>query len=108
MNVRVGLEILLYVSDAVFNLVTVVDVYVPRMWAGSFVDLNDGAKEVLNTHTALEGCGNQRHAEECSQCVEIDMVASVLEFVVHVQCSDEPQVHVNKLCGEIKVAFQVG
>ena len=97
-----------HVGNAVFNLMTVVDMQVTGRLAGALVYLDDGSEEFFHTLAALKRSGYHRHTEKTTECVEIEMVATTLEFVVHVQGADHADVHVDKLGGEVEIALDVG
>jgi len=83
----IGLQVFLNVCDAVLDLVPVVDVQVARELAGALIDLDDGAEQVFHALSALKRCGNHWHTKQGAQCVEVNLVATVLELVVHIECA---------------------
>ena len=106
-DVLVGLQVFLYVTDALLNLVTVVDVQVSRLAAGALIHLDDGFEEFFHTHAALERGGNHRDSEECRQRLYVHRVASSLKLVEHIEGAYHLYVHVHQLGGQIEVALQV-
>ena len=103
----VGLQVALYVADAVLYLVSVVDVQVAGGLVGVFVDLYDGLEQVFHAFAALERGGHHRHAEQGGENLAVHVVAAALKLVVHVQGAHHAQVHVQKLGGQIEVALNV-
>ncbi len=106
-DMLVGLKVLLDVRDTVFNFVAVVDMQVARELAGALVNLNYGAEEFLYTHTVFERCWYHRCTKQGAEGVEINVVATALKLVVHVERAHHAHVHIYKLGGEIEVALKV-
>ena len=104
----VGLQELLYVSDAILYLVSIVDMQVTSLTAAAFIDLNDGAEEFLHAGTVLKRSGHHGHTEQRAERLQVDMVATAFEFVIHIQGTHKSDVHIDKLCRQVEVAFQVG
>ena len=107
-DMLIGLQVFLDVGDTVLNLVPVVDVQVSRGLVGALIHLDDGLEELLHTVAVLERGGNHRHTEETAQHLEVEMVATTLELIIHVQGADHADVYVHQLRGEIEVALDVG
>ena len=97
----------LQLSDAVLDFVSVVDVDVAGLARSAFIDLNDGAEQFLNARTVFERRGNQWHSEERAQRRQIDVVAAPLELVVHIECADNRDVHIDQLRRQIEVSLDV-
>ena len=89
-DMLVGLQKLLYLTDAAFYLVTVVDVQVAEVLAGSLVHLDDRTEQLLHAHAALERRGHHRHAKEAAQPVKVYAVTTSFELIVHVQRTHHP------------------
>ena len=106
-DVLVGLQVLLYFTDTVLNLMTIVNVDMASVGIGILIDLDDHAKEILDTHAALERRGHHRHTKEGAQCRQVYLVATTFKLVVHIQGAHQTEVHVDKLRRQIEVAFQV-
>ena len=107
-DVLVGLEVALDVKDAVLNLVAVVDVDMAVVAAGALIDLDDGAEEILDAHARAERGGHHGGAEESGQHLQVDVIATAFELVVHIEGADDAEVHVDKLGGQVEVALEVG
>ena len=107
-DMLVGLEVFLDVGNAVFYLVTVVDMQVTGRLAGALVYLDDSSEEFFHALAALKRSGYHRHTEKTTEGIEVEMVATPLEFVVHVQGADHAYVHVDELGGEVEIALEVG
>ena len=110
-DMRLLLEVLLYILDAMLYLMTVVDVdmaVVAVLILGTFVYLNDFMKQFLHAFAGFEHRGHHRHAEQLRQPVEVHIVAASLGLVKHIECHDDTQVHVHDLRGEVEVALEVG
>ena len=104
------LQVLLDFLDAMFYLVAVVDVHMAVVRVVVLVALihaDDGLEEFLHTTAVGEDGGHHGHTEEASQAVGVDMVASLLGLVKHVEGAHHAHVHVYELGGEIEVALQV-
>ena len=75
-QVLIGLQELLDMRDAVFYLVAIVDVDVPRLRIHALIDLNDSVEEFLYTASALERCRHHRDTEQRGERVEVHVVAA--------------------------------
>ena len=73
----------------------------------ALIHTDDGLEEFLHTTAVGEDGGYHGHTEEASQTVGVDMVASLLGLVKHVEGAHHAHVHVYELGGEIEVALQV-
>ena len=96
--------------DAVFYLVSVVDVDVAIVGIGAFASLvhfDDGVEELVYASAVLEDGRNHRYSEEFAQLVVVDVVASFLGLVEHIESAHHADVHIDELSGEIEVALQV-
>ena len=93
----VGLQELLYLADAVLNLVTIVDMDVARGTLRVLIHLDDGLEQLLHAHARLERRGHHRHAEERGKRLQVYLVAPALELVVHIQGTDHAHIHVDEL-----------
>ena len=107
-DMLVGLQVFLDMTDAVLDLVAVVDVQVAEVLAGTLIHLDDGAEEFLHARTVLKRRGDHRHTEEVTERLDIHLVTAPLELVVHVQRAYHADVHIHELGGEVEVALQVG
>ena len=110
-QVGVGLEIVLYAGDAVFYLVSVVDVYVAVVRVlvlVGLVEVYHRAEQLFHAAPRGEHRGHHRHPEEAAQLVVVHVVAPLLGLVKHVQGAHHAQVHVDELRGEVEVALEVG
>ena len=109
---QIGLEfqVLLYLADAVFNFVSVVDVDVAEVdffVFCSLIELYDLVEELFHAHSRGERCGHHGHSEQFGQAVVVDVVATFFGLVKHVEGHYHAYVHVYELCGEVEVALQV-
>ena len=107
MNRGVRLQVLLDVAYAVFYLVTIVDVQVSRRLAGAFIHLYHRLEQPLHTHSALERRGHHRRTEQRLQHLQVQLVASFLKLIIHVQRTHYRQVHVHQLGGQVEVTLYV-
>ena len=104
-------QVFLYLLNAVFYLVSVVDVDVPVVGVlilGALISLDDGLEQFGHSLARGEDCGHHRHAEQARERVNVDVVAASLGLVKHVQGAHHAQVHVDELRGEVEVALEVG
>ena len=97
---------------------TVVDVYVSVELAtgrhrqtvgclGLFVNCYDGTEQVFHPTSSLEDSRYDRCSEEFTYLFVVHIVATFLSFVEHIEGAHHSQVHVDELCGEIQVTFEV-
>ena len=73
----------------------------------SLVGCDDFSEELVDAPTGGEHRGNHWHAEQFGQFLVVDVVASLLGFVEHVQCTNHAEMHVDELGSEIEIAFQI-
>ena len=57
--------------------------------------------------TRLEYRRHHRNTKELTELAVVKTVAPVLKLIVHIQRTYHAQVHIHKLCGEIKVTFKI-
>ena len=96
--------------DTVLYLMSVVDVDMAIVSAGIFlalVEFDDGLEEIIHASAIGEDCRNHRDTEEFAQLVVVDVIATFLGFIKHVEGADHADVHVYQLGGEIEVALQI-
>ena len=67
-----------------------------------------GVEEFGDSLAVAADCRADRHAEQVSQLLDVDAVATGLKLVVHVQGHHHRQVHVDELGGKVEVALDVG
>ena len=104
------LQIFLDMFDAMFYLMSVVDVDMAIVSAGiflAFVEFDDGLEELVHASAIGEDGRNHRDTEEFAQFVVVDVIATLLGFIKHVEGADHADVHVYQLGGEIEIALQV-
>ena len=91
---------LLNFGDTVLQFVSVVDVNVSvqRLVALlSLVVLYHCAEQILHASARFEYRRHHRNTEKGAQLLEVDVVATVLHLVVHIQCAHHRYVHINEL-----------
>ena len=104
------LQILLDMLDTMFYLMSVVDVDMAIVSAGiflAFVEFDDGLEELVHASAIGEDGRNHRDTEEFAQFVVVDVIATLLGFIKHIEGADHADVHIYQLCGEIEIALQV-
>ena len=106
-DMLIGLQVFLDVRDTILNLVSVVNMQVARELTGSLVYLNHRTKQFFDTHAILEGCGYHRCTKQGAEGIEIDMIATTLKLIVHIQGTHHADVHIHQLCGEVEVTFNI-
>ena len=74
----------------------------------ALIDFDDGIEQRVDAGSVPADGRTDRHAEQPAQLVDVEAVAFLLQFVVHVQRHHHPEVHVDELGGQVEVAFQVG
>ena len=107
----VTFQVALDAADAVLDFVAVVDVnvtVVEIVALAAFKNMYHLLQQALQSPTRLERGGNHRHTHQRAQRVDVETVATALQFIVHVQGTHHPQVHIHELGGEIEVALNVG
>ena len=73
----------------------------------SFVDVYDDVEEGLDSFARAEDGRYHRDAEQFAQFGVVEVVPSALDLVEHVEGADHSEVHVDELCGEVEVPFEV-
>ena len=73
----------------------------------TFVKVDDDVEEGLDAPSRLEDGGYHWYAEQLTELLIVDGIASLLKLVVHIQRANHARVHVDELCGEIEVALKV-
>ena len=104
------LQIFLDMLDTMFYLMSVVDVDMAIVSAGiflAFVEFDDGLEELVHASAIGEDGRNHRDTEEFAQFVVVDVIATLLGFIKHIEGADHADVHIYQLCGEIEIALQV-
>ena len=75
---------------------------------GMLVDLDDGVEQFRDTPAVAAHRRADGHAQQASQLLRVQLVAFVLQLVVHVQGHHGPEVHVDDLRRQVQVPFNVG
>ena len=101
------LHILVPSLHVVHHLVSHLLAYVLRYIVATLVTLDDDVEELLDARPCASYGRHYRHPDQFAQLLVVQLVATALQLVVHVQCHHHHHVHVDKLCGEVQVSFQV-
>ena len=72
------------------------------------INLYDSVEQLWNTCSVAAHCRADRHTEKITELFYIQLIALVLEFIVHVQRHNDPEVHVNDLGGQVQVSLNIG
>ena len=107
-QVLVSLEETLDMRDSIFYFMAIVNMDVTRLRMTPLKNLDDGMKQLFDTRSVLEGGRHERHAEEGGEGVELDVVATPLELIVHIQGADDTQVHIYELRRQVEIALDIG
>ena len=103
----ISLEVFLDMCDTVFYFMAIVDMQVTCSLACTLIYLNDSLEELLYSITILKLCGYHRHTKQLAQCLDVNIVASSLKLIIHVQGTNHTYVHIHQLSGEIEVTFKI-
>ncbi len=104
------LQILLDMFDAVFYLMSMVDVDMAIVRIGvllALIELDDGIEELVHASTVGKDGRNHGESEELAELVVVDVVATFLSLVKHVEGAHHADVHVYQLGGEVEIALQI-
>ena len=104
------LQVILYLGNAVLYLMTMLDVDVAEVGVGtlrSLIHLNHLMEEFLHTATRGEHRGLHGHTKEARQGIEVDVVASLLRLVKHIEGHHHTNVHIDELGGQVEIALEV-
>ena len=74
---------------------------------GPLIQADDDVEQVVDASSRPADSRHDRHAQQFAQPVDVEFVSAVLQRVEHVEGDDHAHVHVDELCGEVEVAFQV-
>ena len=72
------------------------------------VNLDNRVEQLRDALSVAAHGGAHGHAQQPAQLLDIQLVAFVLKFIVHVQRHHGAQVHVDELGGQVQVALDVG
>ena len=97
-----------YPFNAFFEFSAMIDMYMAgKPGVAVRVYLYDRVEEFMDTCSVAADGRADRHSEKVSELLDVEFVAFRLQLVIHVQCHDDLQVHVNDLCGQIQVPLDV-
>ncbi|KAF5028222.1 hypothetical protein DSECCO2_661340 [anaerobic digester metagenome] len=51
--------------------------------------------------------GHKRYAEQLTQVFIINLAARAQKFIIHVEGTHQTDVHINKLCGKVKITLKI-
>ena len=113
----VGIVFLVVVVPVVLHIVLVpvlkvflhfgVDVPVLVEEVYTLIEVDDDVEQFLDAFPAFEHGRYHRHAEQLSQFLVVNSIAPVFKLVKHVEGTHHAQVHVDELCGQVEVSFDV-
>ena len=108
-DVAVPPKQVLQAVDALFQFHPVVDVDVARQARiVLFVYRDEGVQQVGDPLAGAAHRGTDRHAQQPSELLQVQLVTFPGKLIEHIQRHDHPQVHVDELGGQVQVALQVG
>ncbi len=96
--------------DAVLYLMSVIDVDMAIVRIGvllGLIEFDDGVEKFIYSSSVGEDGRNHRESEEFAELVVVDVVATLLCLVKHIEGAHHTDVHVYQLRGEVEVALQV-
>ena len=73
----------------------------------SLEELYYGVKQFVEPHSALCNCGYHGNAHHAAQMLVVNLCTPCKQLVIHVECHDGTQVHVNEFRCKVEVAFKV-
>ncbi len=95
--------------DALLNLSAVVDVNMsckPRV--ALCIDFYDSVEQFRYSGPVAAYSRADGHSQEVTQLLGIQLVTFCLKFVIHIESHNNPQVHIDYLCSQVKVPLDVG
>ena len=108
-DLLIFLQIFLQFCNALFYDRSMVDMDMSYriMGKSSFIHLDDGVEEFVNTTSTLEDRGNHRESQQFTQLLRLNMITTLLGLIKHIQGTHHLHVHIDQLGGEIKVSLQI-
>ena len=94
--------------DRLFQNISIIDVNVTDDRILLFIDLNDPIEKCFNPHAGFTDGGYDWCSNHPAQTLMVELVASLLQFVIDIECNDHPHIHVDQLGREIEVSLQIG
>ena len=70
--------------------------------------LDHGVEQLVYTLSSAAHSRHYRHAEQISQLSDVQSISFCLQFVIHIQSHNHPQVHVDQLGSKVEVALKIG
>ena len=106
----VAFQVLLNVTDAVLNLVTMIDMLVTIVLVVTLAileDMNHFRQQIFQSPTRLERRGDHRHSQQRAELVDAQAVATLLQLIEHIQRTNHTEVHIHQLGCQVEVALQI-
>ena len=95
-------------ADRLLQIWTVVDVNMADGWVFVFENLDYRFEQLVDSFPNRSDSWNNRNTQHATQMAIVELCPGTFQFVVHVQCNDHFDVHVDQLGGQVEVAFKVG
>ena len=74
---------------------------------GPFIESDDYVEERIDTLSVAADGRYNGDSQQFSQFFVIQDIPAMLQHVIHIQCDDHPDIHVNQLRGQVEVALQI-
>ncbi len=108
-DVLILLDQCLDAVDAPFEFLAVIDVDVASQpLVMLLVDLDHRVQQLRDPGSVTADCRADRHSEKVAELLDVEFVSPRLKLVIHIQSHDDTKVHVDDLCGQVEVPFDVG
>ena len=78
-----------------------------KMRVALFIYLDDGIEKLVYSFSVTADSRHNRHSEKITKLLYVQLVTLRKKFIIHVHGHDDPEVHVDKLGGEIEVSLKV-
>ena len=79
-----------------------------KMRIALLIDLYDCVEELVYALACATDRRHHRHTQQITQLLDVQFVALLLKFVIHIESHHHAEVHVYELGGEVQVSLQVG
>ena len=93
--------------DTALDHRAVIDVDMAHSAITILIDINDRLQQLIQTATITRHNRHHRHTKHCTQLLIIELIATTLQLVIHIERNHHIGVDVNQLGRKVEVAFEI-